>query len=172
MQEPLTPTEKAKQILKWRARFDLGQELFYGIFDRDERMAIGGTGTHVRIGAGAREIGYWVRADCTRQGFATESAAALTRVGFELQRLRLIEIHCDPRNLASAAVPRKLGYVNQVTIKNCVPNLQTGPRDSAVWSMSRSNYSGSPASSVAIEMFDACDETILLTPEVAWAKLT
>ena len=67
-------------------------------------------GLHRRIGRGALEIGYWVRVGHTHQGIATACAAALTTVGFGLQGVERIEIHCDAANVASARVPARLGY--------------------------------------------------------------
>ena len=160
MQEPIPPPEKIKQIQKWRSRFERGEDLFYGLFDSTDHAVIGGVGMHARIGAAAREIGYWVRVDRTSQGFATESAAAMTRIGFELLNLHRIEIHCDPRNLASAAVPRKLGYANQVTMQACVPSHDIGPRDTTIWSLIRSKYQSSLGERVKIEAFDVLDERI------------
>ena len=49
-------------------------------------------GLHTRVGDGAFEIGYWVRADAVRQGIATTVAGALTRVGIELGGADRIEI--------------------------------------------------------------------------------
>ena len=71
---------------------------------------LGGSGLHPRIGPGALEIGYWMRADAVGQGYATESTAALTRVAFEVADVERVEIHCSTENHASAAIPRKLGY--------------------------------------------------------------
>lgn len=86
-----------------------------GIFDRATGRLVGGTGLH-RIQPGSRvaEIGYWVRSDRRGQGIATEATAALITAGFAPQAeggwgFRRITILCAAQNLASAAVPRKLG---------------------------------------------------------------
>lgn len=71
---------------------------------------VGGAGLHRRLGPGAVEIGYWVRADRTRRGYATAAAAALTTAGFSLPGIERVEIHCDEANVASAGVPKRLGY--------------------------------------------------------------
>lgn len=71
---------------------------------------VGGCGLHRRIGPTGLEIGYWVHADHTRQGHATAAAAALTRAVLSLPGIERVEIHCDEANIASAAVPRRLGY--------------------------------------------------------------
>src|SRR5690606_26355636 len=105
-QEPITLDTRIKLLRTFRARFDSDQDFLYGIFNADESEVIGGTGLHPRVGPGAREIGYWVRPDRLREGYATESTAALTRVAFELEQVARVEIRCDPANTASAGVAR------------------------------------------------------------------
>lgn len=153
--EPETLEDKVRRMQRWRAAFDLGRDFVYGLFTPDEYQVLGAIGSHTRIGGGAREIGYWIRADQTRKGLASEAASALTKAAFELESVHRIEVHCDPLNIASAGVPRKLGYLNQVTIPQCAPNFRTGPRDTAIWTMTRANYSRSVAARVSLEAFDA-----------------
>jgi RimJ/RimL family protein N-acetyltransferase len=56
--EPQEIDEKVALPRLFRGRFDPGQ----GIFAADESKALGGTGLHPRVGDGAFEIGYWIRA--------------------------------------------------------------------------------------------------------------
>src|SRR5262245_29064214 len=118
--EPQTLEQKVELLRRFRGRFDLGDDFVYGILTRDETRVLGGTGLHLRVGAHAREVGYWIRADAEGQGYVTEAVAALTRVGLELDALERIEIRCDPANTRSAAVPRRLGYVHEATLRGRV----------------------------------------------------
>lgn len=118
-QEPTDIEAKVQVLRGFRGRFDLGQDFAYGIFDPDEQRVIGGTGLHARLGKGALEIGYWIRVDCINCGLATEAAAALTRVAFQAYDVNRAEIHCDPQNVRSAAVPRKLGFTHEATLRQC-----------------------------------------------------
>jgi len=56
------------------------------------------------------EIGYWLRCDVTGKGYATETARAMLQLGLSLPGMERIEIHCDPLNTPSAAVPRRLNF--------------------------------------------------------------
>jgi RimJ/RimL family protein N-acetyltransferase len=151
--EPSDLTANLALIRAWRAQFDSDQDYVYGIFDRANSAVVGGTGLHARIGKNAREIGYWVSAGAINRGFATETAAALTKIGFEFMGLDRMEIHCDVRNVRSAAIPRKLGYVHEATLRRRAITVGA-PADSMIWTLFADEYPGSPAAQSEIEAFD------------------
>ena len=157
--EPTELQVKIDLIRRFRGQFDLGQDFTYGIFDREETQALGGTGLHTRPGPDAREIGYWVRADRINQGIATETAGALTRVAFEIDKLDRVEIHCDADNVRSASVPRKLGFTHEATLRR--RRVGGKVRDTLVWTLLADEYPGSSAAQVLIEAFDAIGRRIL-----------
>ena len=159
--EPQSVEAKVALLRSFRGRFDLDEDFVYGIFDADERRVLGGTGLHVRVGAHAREIGYWIRADAEGRGYVTEAVAALTRVGFELDRLERIEIHCEPANVRSAGVPRRLGYVHEATLRGRVRDAGDRPRDVLVFTMFADAYPSSPAADAVAAAFDAAGARLL-----------
>jgi ribosomal-protein-serine acetyltransferase len=71
---------------------------------------LGSAGLMGRIGPGGLEIGYWVDARHTRRGIATLTAAALSEMALELSTVDHVEIHHDEANLASGAIPTRLGF--------------------------------------------------------------
>lgn len=153
--------ERIAWLRRCRGEFDLDKDYIYGIFDPEQKRVLGGTGLHTRLGKGALEIGYWIHKDFINQGYATEVAAALTRVAFEVMQVERVEIHCDPQNLRSAAVPRKLGYSHQETLKE--PCEEEGGRcETMIWTLVASDYPTSPAAEAEIEAFDACGRPILI----------
>jgi RimJ/RimL family protein N-acetyltransferase len=159
--EPQELPVKIQLLRTFRGKFDLGQDFIYGIFNLDESQALGGTGLHPRLGDDALEIGYWIRADSVNRGLATEAAAALTRIAFEVNRVNRVEIHCDPENKASAAVPRKLGYRHEATLRQRVMASDGTYRDAMIWTMLKDEYPDSIAASYRIEAFDAVGAKIL-----------
>ena len=159
--EPQPVQAKIELIRKWRSKFDADTEYVYGIFTRDETQAIGSSGLHTRLGPHAREIGYWVHQDFIGQGFATETAAALTKVAFEVDRVERIEIHCDANNDRSAAVARKLGYTLDATLRRRGVNTSGQSRDTMVWSLFNSEYPRSPAAQLELEAFDVIGRKLL-----------
>jgi ribosomal-protein-serine acetyltransferase len=70
----------------------------------------GGVALMARIGPGGLEIGYWVHRAWTRRGLATAASAALVEAAFRLPGVDRIEIVHDELNVASAGIPRKLGF--------------------------------------------------------------
>ena len=160
--EPQTIEEKVALARRFRGWFDADENYVYGIFSRDESRYLGGTGLHQRGGAGSLEIGYWVRADATRQGIATESTAVLARVGIELSGAHRIDLQIDPRNDASQGVARKLGFTHEGTLRRRLPAPGgAGPRrDSMVFTLLAEELSASPCAAYAYVAYDAAGERL------------
>jgi len=152
--EPETVDQKLERMLFFRSKFDRREDYVYGIFTPDESRAIGGTGLHTRVGGNALEIGYWIHKDFTRQGLVTESTAALTKVAFEMYHVERMEIHCAVENIASAAVPRKLGYIHEATRRR-LAFANGNPSDSMIWTLFADEYPNTPSTQAEIKAFDA-----------------
>ena len=161
--EPQPLDEKVELLRLFRGQFDLGQDFVYGIFSADESEVVGGTGLHTRIGEAALEIGYWIRASRVGEGLATETAAALTRVAFEVCDVDRVEIRVDPENVRSLAVPRKLGFVQEATLRRRLPpkHGERGLRDVIVFALFRDELAGSPAASIELVAEDAVGASVL-----------
>ena len=140
--------------------FDLGQDYVYGIFNPEETRLLGGTGLHTRLGESELEIGYWIDKDHVNQGLVTESTSALIKVAFEIVHVHRLEIHCDPGNVASAAIPRKLGFTHEGTLRAKTRFLDLWS-DSMIWGLLEHEYADSPASKAEIEVFDAVGHRLL-----------
>ena len=106
--EPLSIEERRAMLAQTEARWAGGGDVMLGIF-KDGHVA-GSTGLHRRIGPGGLEIGYWIHPRFTRQGLATRAAGLLTSAAFSIPGIDRVEIHHDKANVASAGVPRKLGF--------------------------------------------------------------
>lgn len=158
--EPEPLEEKVKRLKRFRGMFDLGQEFIYGIFNREETKLLGGTGLHTRLGENELEIGYWIHKDYVRQGLTTESTTTLIKVAFELLHVHRIEIHCDPANVASAAIPRKLGFTHEGTLRAKTPFLDRWS-DSMIWGLLDREYPDSPSAKAEIKVFDADGQQVL-----------
>jgi len=160
---PQPLSETVALLRAFRGRFDLGRDFAYGVFTRDDSEVVGGTGLHPRGGEGSLEIGYWIREDQAGQGLATEAAAALTRVAFELCGAQRVDIRCDPANAASRAIPRKLGYTEEGTLRRRLhgPGGDPGRRDAVMYSMFEDEFPASPAAGVELAAFDAAQTRLV-----------
>ena len=94
----------AKSAQGWADGTEYGYAIIAG------GVLAGGCGLMRRIGPGGLEIGYWVHQAWTRRGLATAASAALVEAAFRLPGVDRIEIVHDELNVASAGVPRKLGF--------------------------------------------------------------
>lgn len=113
------PVEQLTQRLsEFVSQFDAGREWRYAIFDDMATRLLGEVDLFPRNASGRvaideadhLEIGYWLRADATGQGFATEAARAALELALALPGIARVTIRCDERNASSAAVPRRLGF--------------------------------------------------------------
>ncbi|MCA9525335.1 MAG: GNAT family N-acetyltransferase [Myxococcales bacterium] len=126
--------EVLSDIRGYQVRFAERRDLVYGVFLGDHQP-IGGIGLHKRVGPEGLEIGYWIDHAHEGRGFVTEASAALCTLVFEVRRLKLVEIHCEPDNVRSAAVPLRLGFTRTGTLPARHVNAAGDAVPSAVFSL-------------------------------------
>ncbi len=152
LHEPISLEERAEQLRAFRARFDAGEDFIYGVFERDGGIFVGGCGLHPRVGPRALEIGYWLVEERWGRGLGTEIAAALTRVGVERMGAERMEIRVVPHNARSLAIPRRIGYTEEGTLRGVLPRVLGPDKDDlVVFGMLAPELRGSQAARVAIE---------------------
>jgi RimJ/RimL family protein N-acetyltransferase len=159
--EPASLAATAARLRAYRGSFDLDRDYRYGVLAPDDTALIGEVGLYPRIGPNAREIGYWMHERHAGRGYGFEAAAAMVRIGFEIDRIDRIEIHCMPENLASAIIPRKLGFRHDATLPNRAIDSEGAKRDLMIWTMFADDYPGSAASQVALAAYDCLGERLL-----------
>lgn len=149
------------RLRAFRAAFDVGQEYVYGVFDPEESRVLGGTGFHPRVGPRALEIGYWIHVNHAGQGLATEVAGALSRVGFEVEQLARLDIHCDPANVASARVAVKLGYRHEATLRQRIVGVDGSLRDSMIFTLLADEYQSAACRNLPVRAWNALGQQTL-----------
>lgn len=160
--EPSPVAEMADRLRTFRAGFDRDEEYPYAIWQDGE--VAGGCGLHRRVGPGALEIGYWIHSERTRRGLATEMASALTRAAFDACGAERVEIHVDPRNTASLGIPRRLGLVEEATLRRRLPPCPPdAPRrgDVTIFSLLEEEFRASPLAAFPVAAYDALGERLL-----------
>lgn len=80
------------------------------------------------------EISYGLRPDCWGRGLGTALGRELLRIGFDEVGLHRIRATCDPRNLGSAGVLRRLGMTYEGRQRHTML-IRDGWRDSEMFSL-------------------------------------
>jgi RimJ/RimL family protein N-acetyltransferase len=130
-----TVEETRDYCIRCTANWLLRSDLTLGIFEAGGGRYLGGTGLHepdweLR----SFEIGYWLRATATGQGYATEAVSLLVDLAFAHLDARRIEIRCDTRNDASRRVAERAGFVLEGTLRNAALASDGRPADWLVFS--------------------------------------
>jgi ribosomal-protein-serine acetyltransferase len=107
-EEPLARPERLALIERWERDWVSGGDVHLGVFV--EGAAAGGLGLHRRRCPETVELGYWIHVGFLRQGLATMAARMATDASFAIAGITRVEIHHDRANVASAGVPRRLGF--------------------------------------------------------------
>ena len=158
--EPEEMQKRIDRLRMYRANFDQNKEYSYGIFDKLETELIGGTGLLSRIGPDALEIGYWINVNHIGKGYATEATKALIIIAFAIEKVKRVEIHCDPGNIPSAAIPKNLGFVHEATLRERTTDYKGNTKDSMIWTMLQKEFLKSDIKNNRIEAFDAVGRKI------------
>lgn len=137
-QQPPTGAEQVEFLGRtqeaWERRSDFGFAVVL-----PEVGPAGGMGLHTRQGPGTLEVGYWIAAASTGRGYATAGARALTDAAFALPGVDRVEIRCDQANVASAAIPRRLGFrLLEVYPRQSVAPGETGR--GMIWAIERGEW--------------------------------
>lgn len=111
------PSDTADFITRTLEGYETGDVLNLAIVV--DGTIVGGTGFNrieeqYRVG----EIGYWLGEAHGGRGVMTRSAAALTSFGFEMLGMHRIEIRADALNVRSRAVPERIGYTLEATLRD------------------------------------------------------
>lgn len=112
----------------------------YGFFDGDAMAGSIGLYKIDFVNRIAR-IGYWIDEAYEGQGLITRGAGALIDLAFHELELNRIEIRCAPDNLASRAVPQRLGFTEE-GLHRQVLALHGGFQDLVMYAMLAADWRG------------------------------
>ena len=117
--EHQTVQESRDWILHEMANWLLRENMIAGIWETTTNRYVGGIGLHPRNWESRYfEIGYWLRASATGHGYTTEAVHLLTDYAFTQLAATRVEIRCDERNVRSAAVAQRLGFMQEARLRN------------------------------------------------------
>ncbi|HKP55057.1 MAG TPA: GNAT family N-acetyltransferase [Chloroflexia bacterium] len=120
------------QIADWLVR----KNLVLGVWEAATGRYLGGTGLHPRDWEiGYFEIGYWLRKSAEGHGYMAEAVGLLVEFAFGPLGANRLEIQCDERNERSAAVARRLGFVQEALLRNDSKGMDGTLRNTLVFSL-------------------------------------
>jgi RimJ/RimL family protein N-acetyltransferase len=123
------------------AKFTMREDLPMFIYRKSDGAFIGGTGLHrFDFKVPRFEIGYWLRTSAHRSGYMTEAVHTLTAFCFETWEAARIEIRCDARNQASAAVAERVGYTLEARHRHQSRDTAGSLCDMLMYAMLRAEY--------------------------------
>jgi ribosomal-protein-serine acetyltransferase len=85
------------------------------------------------------EIGYWLAENAQGRGIMTMACRALIDHAFDTLKLNKVEIRCAAGNHRSRAVPKRLGFVEEGTLRQIIP-IRGTYHDSVVYGMLASEW--------------------------------
>ncbi len=89
-----------------------------GVFERDTGELVGNAELDgVDLRRSHAELGYWVRTDRARRGYATEAARAMVAYAFATLRVHKVKADVAVGNHGSARVLEKLGFTLEGTLR-------------------------------------------------------
>jgi ribosomal-protein-serine acetyltransferase len=117
----LTADDSVAFIRAVLEQFAAGDGITAGIWHRKRFSGVIGTHPIKKLDRKV-ELGYWLGESSQGHGIVTDGCRAMITHLFDEVGLNRVEIHCAVSNLKSAAVPRRLGFALEGTLReaNCV----------------------------------------------------
>lgn len=123
------PEESEALVRKWRANWDLRDDLSMGIWI-GERL-IGGIGLHrIDWSLPSFEMGYWMRPEERGKGYATEAARIAADFAFETLGAVRVALRCAVDNEPSARIALRIGMREEGVLRNA-----TRDADGRLWNL-------------------------------------
>ena len=105
-----------------------------------DRTLVGGTlYPTINMRSGIAEIGVFLAAPARGRGIVTEAVRSMVDHAFDDLGMRRVEWRCSPANLPSRAIPQKLGFTLEGTLRQVFQVRETY-LDLEVWAVLREEW--------------------------------
>lgn len=111
-----SPSDSEKFIVECQEKFRAGKAADFGVMHEGKWVGSMGFHTINKLHEWA-EIGYWLDADYIGKGIMTECVKAMINYGFDDLHLHRIQIACDVSNTKSMAIPKRLEFALEGTLR-------------------------------------------------------
>ena len=127
-------------ILRVRALARAGTAQSFGLWWKERLVGIAGF-VWIDAANGSAAIGYWLAEGAEGRGLMTRAVLALLKYGFKSLGLNRIEIRAGVRNRRSRAIPERLGFRHEGTLRQ-VERLADRQVDHAVYGLLAREWRG------------------------------
>jgi ribosomal-protein-serine acetyltransferase len=118
----------------------MAEEKEYGFAILFQGELVGAIGLHLVQEAREAEVGYWLSEKAQGRGIVTRATRALVRFSFEDLGVNRVVIHCASDNARSQAVPERLGFSLEGSLREREVVPGRDPRDQMAYSLLRSEW--------------------------------
>ena len=128
-------------VRRMQAKWILREDMPMCMRRKADSQFLGAVGMH-RIDwlIPAMEIGYWICPDKAGNGYITEAVQLVTNFAFRQLRAERVTIRCNSKNLNSAAVPRRTGFVHEATLRQERREADGNLGDTELFALTRADF--------------------------------
>jgi RimJ/RimL family protein N-acetyltransferase len=128
-------------VRRMQARWILREDMPMGIWRKADGHLLGATGLHrFNWDVPTMEIGYWLCPEAEGNGYVTEATKLITQFAFRHLRAERVTVVCDSKNLRSAGVPPRAGFLREATLRNERRNTNGELSDTELFAMTRADF--------------------------------
>lgn len=133
--------DSASYVRRMAAEFALRRILVLGIWHKDTRSYLGGTGFHAPVWSVPKaEFGYFLLPPARGRGYATEALELVIDYGFRVVGFNRVWGTCDAGNEASASVMRRAGLREEARLRQDTRDHHGKLRDSLQFALAWDEY--------------------------------
>lgn len=136
-----SPSDSEAFVRRSYARWLTREDLSLSIWHRKSGTYLGGSGLHrMNWDVPSFEIGYWLRRSAVGQGYMTEAVRLICGMAFETLGANRVFIRAATANHRSAAIPPRLGFTLEGTLRSSTRNTRGELCDMLMFAMTPAEY--------------------------------
>ncbi len=108
--EPISRGEREQKLRGFERDFSVKSNFRYGLFDKSEKVALGGLGLRPNSEMRSLELGYWLRRSRIGKGLMTEAVAGALIVFSDAPEFEHFWLRCDHENYSSLQLAKRLKF--------------------------------------------------------------
>jgi RimJ/RimL family protein N-acetyltransferase len=133
--QPTTHEFQEERIRHAMAQWITRENLVLHTYLKGTSTFVIGTGIHrMAWESGSFEIGYWIRSQFSGLGYVTEAVNGITAFTFKHLKANRVEIRCDARNIRSAAVAKRCGFLLEGILRHDSLDVDGNLRSTMIFS--------------------------------------